>query len=292
MMLRSMKIVFMFVLVIGMRHSYALEPILIWDRLQDNPVAYQILKLAMNNTVTEYGPYELQSSMAMEQGRVALELEKNRSVHIANFAPDEDREARLLPVRIPVTQGLLGYRVCLIKEGRQARFSEINSLQDLKDKQIRIGQGEHWPDTSILRANNLSVVGSVKYKTLFEMLKRDRFDCFARSISEVIPEANKYQQQGLVIEKRLLFVYRLPTFFFVSKKNPQLAERIRRGLQRGLKNGSISKLIRSNYRDDFKRLNLKDRKLIYLSNSNFTKTTSHELDQFNYWFQSSWSLVK
>lgn len=287
MRIKLVKIFFIYVLLTGLRGAYALEPILVWDRLQDNPVAYQILKLALNKTVAEHGEYRLQSSIAMEQGRVTLELEKNRSVHIANFAPEPKREARLLPIRIPVTQGLLGYRVCLIKDGTQERFNGIDGLLALNEKKIRIGQGEHWPDTTILRENNISVVSSAKYKTLFNMLKRNRFDCFSRSVSEIMPEAEQYQTQGLVIEKTLLLVYRLPTFFFVSKKNPQLAERVQLGLKRGLRDGSISKLIDENYRHDFKRLNLKDRNVIYLSNSNFTEKTRAELDSFKYWFKPS-----
>jgi len=272
------------VLLSAVRPGYGVETIIVWDRLQDNPVAYQILKIALDNTITEYGPYQLQSSIPMEQGRVALELEKNRLVQIASFAPDERRESNLLPVRIPVTQGLLGYRVCLIKSGTQQRFNDINNLQQFNASKIRVGQGEHWPDTAILRDNNIAVVSSVKYKNLFKMLKMQRFDCFARSISEIMPEADKYRSQGLEVEKNLLLAYRLPTFFFISKKNPQLQARLRMGLKRGLANGSISKYIQEHYKNDFARLHLQGRKVINLVNKNFTGATKKEMDDFRYWF--------
>lgn len=262
----------------------AAERIIVWDRIQQNPVAFQVMQRALNLSAHEYGPYTLQISAPMEQGRASRELEKNQSVHIANFAPDANREEKLLPIRIPVTMGLLGYRVCLIREGAQARFDNIRSMQDLIQENILFGQGKHWPDVDILRDNGLKVITSAKYKSLFEMLKKRRFDCFSRSISEVMPELAQHHKQGVRVEKSILLAYRLPTFFFVSKKNPRLAERITVGMQRGLQDGSLIRLVRNQYRDDITHLHLKNRVIISLDNTRFTPETSAALDAYKYWF--------
>ncbi|MDH5425901.1 MAG: hypothetical protein OEY29_12975 [Gammaproteobacteria bacterium] len=249
------------------------EEIIVWNRLSDNPVSYKILQLALDKTTNAYRPYSLRPSVPMEQGRVLTELKQNRRIHVASFAPTEKRESELLAIRIPVTRGLLGIRVCLIHEGRQKLFSDINNLQQWKDRGIKIGQGEYWPDTAILEANELRVIKSVKYKPLFDMLIKDRFDCFSRSVSEVLPELEKYKDKGIGLEQEYVLIYRLPSFFFVSRKNPKLAQRIEQGLRLANQDGSFDRIINNAYRDQFEKINLKNRKAIYLDNPYLSEKT-------------------
>ena len=257
--------------------------IIVWNRLSDNPVSYKILQLALDKTKPTYGPYTLKSSIAMEQGRVINELKRNQRVHVASFAPTNKRESELLPVRIPVTRGLLGLRVCLIKEGNQHRFTNADTLQQWNKQGLSIGQGRHWPDTAILEANNINVVKSTKYMTLFVMLTKNRFDCFSRSVSEVLPELNKHKNKGIALEQEHLLVYRLPTFFFVSRLNKPLAQRIEKGLRLANMDGSFSKIIRLAYRDNFKNLKLNSRKTIYLDNPYLSNETSKILQEDSLW---------
>ncbi len=114
----------------------------------------------------------------MEQGRVVRALADNKFVHVAAFAPSEDREAELIPIRIPVTKGLLGFRVCLVKADNLGKFQDIASLSDWKRKKITIGQGTHWPDTAILESNGLAVIKSSQYQPLFEMLYQKKVRLF------------------------------------------------------------------------------------------------------------------
>lgn len=247
--------------------------IIVWDRLANNPVIYRVLQMALDKTRAEYGPYHLTLSRPMEQGRVMLELAKNQKVNLANFAPTSERETKLLPIRIPVTKGLLGYRVCLIKEGTQSQFDGIHSLQDWKKRGLRVGQDTHWPDTAILEGNGLKVVKSVKYKPLFKMLVKGRFDCFSRSVSEVLPELEKHRAEGIELDNKFALVYRLPTFFFVSRQNPQLAKRLQKGLKAIQVDGSFDSFITATYAPQFKSLGMKQRQPIYLDNPYLSEAT-------------------
>ena len=264
-----------------MSFASANEEIVVWDRLADNPVAYKILELALDKTADSYGAYHLVASTKMEQGRAVVQLKANRAIDIASFAPNKAREESLLPIRIPVTQGLLGYRVCLIKKGTQKKFNGIKTLNNFKGKGLTIGQGKGWPDTEVLEANGLTVIKSAKYKTLFNMLERQRFDCFSRSISEVKPELEQYSE--LALEESLLFVYRLPTFFFVSQSNTELAKRVEKGLQLAYQDGSISNLIHANYKTLFKALNISQRTLIDLENPFLSDKTKVAFNSFEHW---------
>lgn len=275
------------ILLLHVMNARGEETIVFWDRMQDNPIIYQILKLALDKTVTDFGAYRLMPSMTMEQKRVIFQLQQNNSIHIANFAPDKIRESQLLPIRIPVTQGLLGYRVCLIKKGTQSKFDAIKNLKDWQNKGITIGQGKDWPDTKILQANQIPVIKSSKYTPLFNMLNQGRFDCFSRSISEVTAEIEKYNYLELMLEKNLLLVYRLPTFFFVSQQNPELAARLKRGMQIAYEDGSIQTLIKTHYQSLFAPMNISKRIFISLENPFLSPATQNALKSFNHWFELS-----
>ena len=268
--------------------SFAAEPaqqIIAWDRLSDNPIAHRILQMALDNTQQEYGTYELQTSAPMEQGRLTLELEKNLRVHVASFAPTAEREKRLLPIRIPVTKGLLGFRVCLIPQGSQTKFDGITNREQWIARGLTIGQGTHWPDTAILEANGLPVVKSVKYAPLFDMLIHQRFDCFSRSVSEVLPELEQHAQRGLELEQGLMLVYRLPTYFFVSRDNPELAQRIEKGMRMALANGTFDALINKVYDPQLKQINFQQRRQIFLDNPLLSQETHETFNDLKLWRQ-------
>jgi len=273
-------IVYWLILLIPSLPVKADTQIVYWHRLQDNPAAFQILQLALDKTAKKFGTYALIPSESMEQERAELELQNGR-LDIANFAPDTAREALLEPVRIPVTQGLLGYRVCLIKTGSQHLFDPVQTLSGWRENNLTIGQETGWPDTEILEANQLKVVKVPKYPLLFTMLDQGRFDCFSRSISEVAEELNAHPE--LELEKNLLLVYRLPTFFFVNKTDKTLAKRLHQGLQSAYKDGSISALIKGYYRNQFETMGIAQRTVLYLENPLLTRPTREALEHFQYW---------
>ena len=108
------------------------QPIRAWNLLLDhpNPAVVQLLRLSLDLTVPEYGPYQLVSSPQMEQGRAVKELRSGELVQVGVFAPDGERERELLAVHIPLAKGLLGWRVCLVRQGDEGRFAAIGSLSD------------------------------------------------------------------------------------------------------------------------------------------------------------------
>ncbi len=95
------------------------QPIRAWNLLLDhpNPAVVQLLRLSLDLTVPEYGPYQLVSSPQMEQGRAVKELRSGELVQVGVFAPDGERERELLAIHIPLAKGLLGWRVCLVRQG-------------------------------------------------------------------------------------------------------------------------------------------------------------------------------
>lgn len=258
------------------------ERVIVWDRTYDQPSMIEMLQLALDKTADKT-PYQLVRSLEMEQGRVIEELKKSDLVDVAAFAPTADREDNAIAVRIPVSKGLLGFRVCLIRAGEEGKFEKIHSMGDWLTSGLTIGQGTHWPDTPILESNSIKVVKSVRYKPLFKMLEKKRFDCFPRSVNEVLSEFEKLENDKLVIEQHLLFQYRLPTFFFVNKENLLLAKRIERGLKMAIEDGSFDELFDKYHQDTLKKLNISQRKIISLDNPFLSDETQAIVGKPNLW---------
>lgn len=254
------------------RHDYRL-----WYRNYDSPAIYNLVRLALRKT-PEYGPYTLVRSQEISQGRALHELASGRStglVEIANVATSVTREKVLTPIPVPVDGGLLGFRVCLIEPEKVDRFKGVESVADLRRANIRIGQGSHWPDTPILKANGIEVVTHARYEILFGMLRNDRFDCFARGISEVLYDIRREKADDLVVEPGLLLAYPMPSYLFVGKNDHETAQRLQLGLERAIEDGSFGRYLDKWFGRAIEELNLEDRAVIALENPYLSEDSRH-----------------
>lgn len=247
----------------------------LWYRNYDNPAVLAALSLAFEKT-PEYGPYQIERSPEMVQGRAMLELEKagNQLVTIANVATSPERENELYAIPLPIDGGLLGLRVCLIKSEHLPRFEGIQSLEDFVDRGLSIGQGSHWPDTKILAANDLRVVTHTRYETLFGMLRNERFDCFARGVSEVLFDLGRVKDEGLIVEPNLLLAYPMPSYFFVGPGDHATAQRIQLGLERAISDGSFASYLAAYYGRAVDVLQLGRRTLLVLENPDLSNESA------------------
>jgi hypothetical protein len=226
-----------------------------------------LLKLALEKTRAEDGGFELQPiKYYMVQSRAIQELNRGRKIDVYWTMTSKKREEKIRPIRIPLLKGLLGFRVFIIRKEDQEKFSQVTSLNDLK--KFIAGQGHDWPDTTVLRANGLKVVGITDYQSIFPMLEKKRFDYFPRGVNEPWAEIIEHSEKGFAVETHLLFQYPAPIYFFVNHRNAKLAERIERGLQIAIDDGSFEQLF-SGYpgrEEVFQRARLNERLVFKFSN--------------------------
>lgn len=250
--------------------------LLLWYRNYDSPPVRALIALAFEKT-PEYGPYVLGRSPEMSQGRALRELSEGSSelLDIANVASDSRREQELTVIPIPVDGGLLGLRVCVVREDDLPKFKGISSIEDLSDRGIRIGQGTHWPDTSILQVNGIEVVTHSRYEILFRMLDNNRFECFARGVSEVLYDLRLENNPDYIIEPDLLIAYAMPSYFFVGKDNQELAHRLQLGMERAIIDGSFADYLDRFYGRAVEYLNLGSRRILVLDNPFLTRESWH-----------------
>lgn len=224
--------------------------------------ALELLQLALHKAGSNL---QLQASANyMEKSRALTELANNRSVDVVWSMTSTAREADLLPIRISIDKGLLGWRIALLSADKAQLLQQVTSLQDLQ--QLRAGQGHDWPDRYILEASQLPVVTSSSYASLFLMLKAGRFDYFPRSLLEIEEELRRLKSTGLVADPYLLLHYPSNTYFFVAPGNRALARTLTIGLQRAIADGSFDRLFYSNFGDVLRRARIGQRRVIELEN--------------------------
>ncbi len=204
----------------------------------------QLLRLALEKTVATEGAFEISTiDQYLTSPRQVAEIKKNGIINLMWDGSNKSREAELWPVRVSLLRNLNDYRVFLIREEDAARFRQVKTLEQLR--QFKAGAGVNWPSTEILKHNDLPVVTSIAYAYLFPMLRAGRFDYMPRGVYEVWHEQQANSAEKLAIEETIFLHYPVPFYFFVSRENQALGERVERGLKMAIKDGSFDKLFDS-----------------------------------------------
>jgi len=259
--------VLIFIFLISLAQSTRAEEILRYarqEKLTDKRDAYpvQLLKLVLqkagSKSTLEPAAY------FMPQGRALQELEQGSYIDVAWTMTSTEREEHLLPVRICIYKGLMGWRIPIVTKNNANLLGNIKSLTDLK--QLSAGQGYDWPDTAILRNAGLKVEAGNQYESLFKMLQANRFDYLPLSLIEVWDAGDKYADANLIIDEHLLLHYQVGFYYFVNRNNPELAETIRRGLELAIKDGSFDTLFYQYFGEVIHRAQLNKRTLIDIDN--------------------------
>lgn len=237
------------------------KPISESDQRTNYPVA--LLKLAFDNTGVRFKL--IPSERPLHQIQALKQLANNREVNVVWSMTDKTREVDLLPIRIPIFKGLIGYRVFLVKEEQLPKFSFITEKSALMT--LKPIQGHDWPDTKILQSNGFDVVTSREYSTLFTMLNQSQGDYFPRSVVEVWEEADLYKNiNNTVVEPNLGINYPTAMYFFVNKKNMTLARLLENGLEKAISNGAFDKLFYQTHQNYIERAKMDQRRFFELDN--------------------------
>jgi len=259
----------------GLPTSYATEQLsypLHSDGVDPETYALALLTAALERSP---GRYQLQPTpMPMAQSRALLAIEHDsKNVQVIWTMTTREREERLLPIRIPIYRGLIGWRVVL---QRQADAGQLAAVQDIAAlKQFSFGQRHDWPDTAILRANGLQVITSQHYQGLFQMLDAGRFKLFPREIVVAWQEQARAAANGLhlSVDEHLLLHYPSAFYFFTSRNRPDLASAIERGLEAMIADGSFQRLFEQYHGDTLRQAKLHSRRVIELHNPDLPPAT-------------------
>lgn len=254
-------------------------------------MAFGVASLAAGETVIRYFPvgpiYEyrwklLELALARTQGgeeslrllpfpdditqNRGMQLLQSGAIDVVALGTNAERESLMLPIRVDILRGIVGFRLLVIRSADQARIARMDE-QTLR-QQLIFGLNSQWADLPIMRANGFSVETSSSYEKLFDMLTAGRFDAFPRGLNEAARELDerrqKYPQLAVEQSKALFFPY--PVYFWVNRENTALARRIERGLKLSLADGSFRQLFESYHAAEIALLAKEKRQVIRLAN--------------------------
>jgi hypothetical protein len=240
----------------------------------------RLLSLALDQTGVNYKL--VPSDKVFLKNKALQRLAANREVNVVWSSTNKQREQELLPIRIPIYKGLIGWRVLLIRDDMAERFKYIQEFEHLL-KLVAV-QGRGWPDTKILQTNGFEVSTSDSYAALFGMIRQARADFFPRSVVEVWSELeNTNLSNQLSLEPTIGIRYPTALYYFVNKNSVPLANLLEKGLEIAIANGKFDELFFQIHQDMIEKSKLNERRFFNLENTFLPAATP--LDQKELWFQ-------
>jgi len=229
----------------------------------------EVLTQALERTRGTYGDFTLAPSPAMHEKYRPSALEHgDEGINISVFPAKAGLSDKVIPVRIPIHRGLIGYRVLTIRAADQPRFDRVRGAADLKT--FRFGLLGPWDDVEILQHDGLRVETGPSQEGLFHMLDARRCDALSNAVPPAARLFDRYSPAypAMAIEKQLLLHYPMPLYFWFrnSEDGRQRAERVRAGLLSMVRDGTLKALFYRHYGDVLKRLDFEHRRVIELPN--------------------------
>ncbi|MCC2616807.1 transporter substrate-binding domain-containing protein [Aestuariibacter halophilus] len=255
-------------MLIGMSAAHAAKwnihyPRPLTDNDQRNQYPIALLEVALQQTGVRYSL--MPSERIMLQNKALKQLSENREVNIVWSMTDQSREDSLLPIRIPIYKGLIGWRIFLIRQQQAHRYVGMEKIEQLM--QLRPIQGHDWPDTKILQSNGFDVSTAKEYLDLFTMLDQGKGDFVPRSVVEIWAELDgERMPDGIVLEPELGIRYPSAMYYFVNKRNTTMGRLIRDGLEKAIANGEFDRLFLQYHQDIIDKSRLNERQFYQLEN--------------------------
>jgi len=248
----------------------------------EDKLPINMLKAALKHINLDVNfPYQASESGDISFTRIAQDI-NNGQLDIFWSMTSKEMEQDFIPIYIPIYRGLLGMRIPIVKRNNKNLFADIASLTQLAN--FKAGSGTFWPDTEIMKSNGMQVVTTLKYQNLFPMLEGGRFDYFPRGLHEPWQEVLNVPELNLTVEENVLIRYTAPNYFFVSKNNPKLANRLKVVFDSMIESGEFSKLFFTDkeVQSALNKANIKNRKIFDIQNPHLSAATP--LNRKELWF--------
>ncbi|TYK65153.1 tetratricopeptide repeat protein [Colwellia echini] len=243
-----------------------------------------VLNEALELSREKYGDYEIKiinEFITNDVKRWAVYDGTNINLTMAMTSPDW--EYLTIPIRIPIRRGVGSYRLLAINKNNQHRFTDINTIKQLKT--LTIGLQQEWIMNDLFEEEGFNIVESTSYDGIFRMLNKNRFDFVPRGINEVYDEISIRADEltDIMIEPNIAIRIPQPYYIFVSPKYPEIAERIEYGLEKMISAGTLQKMFNEHYAEFIKRANLSNRIIINVGNKYLPNKTPIERKEL--WLQ-------
>ncbi|MFC3532847.1 substrate-binding periplasmic protein [Vogesella facilis] len=252
-------------LLLSVQASMAAQPLRYFPVGPIYEYRWKVLELALAHAHPGEAPSLQPFGEELSQERAMALLQGSGAINVLALGTNREREVHMLPVKIDISRGMVGFRVLIIRAATRQRFLDLR-LDGLR--RLNFGLNEAWADVPIMEANGLPVVKASGYENLFTMLAAGRFDAFPRGLNEARRELQQRRLQfpQLMLEPALALYFPYPVYFWVRKDNLALARSIERGLRLALADGSWRRLFERYYAAEIAELRTHPRRVFQLAN--------------------------
>lgn len=250
---------------LNIRYAYVNTPSHNVDQKENYKIEryfYELLKLAIKKSDKKYHIQPISTEVMVNERKNLLI--QNRDLDIHWLPTDSHFENELLPIRLPLLKGLIGWRLMLVHKDNAKKMAKITKIEELQ--QWVAGQGSDWADTDILEFNKFTVARITQKNSIMGMLERQRIDYYPRSMTEIWSDLEYFTVPNVVIDNSLALSYPLAVYYFVRKGNTQLHDLIYQGLDNAIEDGSFDHLFETFFAEAIAKADLKSRKIYYLKN--------------------------
>lgn len=248
-----------------------------------NKYILDILNNALELGQDKFGEFEIQIlDVSIPNQREAFIIAQGELLNVAMALTTAEWEKDTIPIYIPLRRGLLNYRLLAINKADLEKFNNITNLEQLK--KLYVGLRRDWATRKVLNHLDFNIVDTYSYDNLFAMLSKGRFDYTVRGIYEINDEiqSRKDKFDNVIVAPTLALYIPAPVYFFVSPKFPQIAERLKFGLERMVESKQIEDIFNKTYFHYVKEAGLENRTIINIGNPLLSEKTPFERKEL--WF--------
>ena len=202
-------------------------------------------------TRAEYGDYTL----SLYQGKLSDERIKNllyegRQVHLffSGHLALPNATSAIINIEIPFLSNALGLRIFLMKDNNVEAFNQVKTLNDLR--KLKAGIGRTWAEKTIFKAQGMPYEEALLTSSLLPMLEKQRFDYLAISALDDTESMGLSKQSNIRAINNLMLYYPIPVRLHISGKHPELAARLKVGIDRFIASGEATTLVKGVFSDN------------------------------------------
>jgi hypothetical protein len=216
---------------------------------------------------------------ALNRGVIDLKNRNSRiKIDITWMMQNSDRNALAKNIDyFPLTLGFLSHRLCLVynnnSKNHKVSNKDIGTIRnkDLFVKQVHVTQVKYWPDSDFLRNDkDIRLSETENYDESIKQLLHNQANCFLRGLNEVYVEQkqlNEMYSNSFSVANNFYFQYFAPEYFYVSRENIELAEKMKEGLTKTLKSGKLLCIYKHYFSHFIQKANLKKSNEIFIGSA-------------------------
>ncbi len=259
-----------------------LKPILGFDKRAQHKD--EVIIRSLEITEAEFGPFTFEAvNVDMTPSRALASIKTGNLINTFIAPASDVWDKSAIPIKVPIRQGLLSYRLLLINKQDLTKYKGVQTLDELN--QLTAGLQHGWITTKIFKELEMNMITGHNFEGLFLMLNKHRFNYLPRAIYEIYDEfeSRKEQLNNVIIEPTLALYLPMVTYVYVSPTEPLIAKRINAGLRKLVATGELTEILNKYYEKDIQKANLSNRHIIKINNPYFDDKAV--LNDKTLWFQ-------